>query len=103
MNAVQSVSNEDLRSERLQELTSKVVDGLSGDALKVAMDMGKGLYTEDGLANLLDKVEKYVSACKEDEARELFHMGSQTEGKFSRQETESMNRTLLVGDVGLHV
>ena len=74
--AVPTIKDEGIRAEKLAELTSKVTDGLSGDALKVAMDLGEALSKPDGLDKLVEQIESYVLAFKEDEARELFHAGS---------------------------
>ena len=88
--AVLAIKDEGQRSERLAELTSKVTDGLSGDALKVAMDLGEDLSKPGGLDQLVEQIEKYVLAFKEDEARELFHAGSKVDGPLARQKGESM-------------
>ena len=88
--AVLAIKDEGQRAERLAELTSKVTDGLSGDALKVAMDLGEDLSKPDGLDKLVEQIESYVLAFKEDEARELFHVGSKVDGQLARQKGEPM-------------
>jgi len=80
------------RSMKLAELASKVTDVLTDDALKVAMDIGEqDLATEEGVTALIDAMEEHVMQYKDDEARELFHAGTQVDGPLSRQHGESMS------------
>ena len=89
--ALLAIKDPDVRKEKMAELTSKVTDGLAGEALKVAMDLGENeLAKDEGLAKLIEAVEKHVLTFKEDEARELFHEGSKTDGPLSRQKGETM-------------
>ena len=84
--ALLAIKDSDVRKEKMAELMSEVTYGLAGEALKVATDLGEEeLAKDDGLAKLIEAVEKHVLTFKEDEARELFHEGSKTEGPLSRQ------------------
>ena len=95
-NAILATKDEIQRKERMAELISRVADGLSGDALKVAMDLGDELEKDDGLQTLIDRIDSYVTTFKEDEARELFHIGSRTDGPLARQQGEPMASDLAI-------
>ena len=57
--ALMAIKDVDVRRERMAELTSKVTDGLAGEALKIAMDLGGyELSREDGITKLIEAVEK---------------------------------------------
>ena len=71
----------------LWKLGSWLVEGLAGEALKVAMGMGhKKLNEETAVPVLVDKVKKHthIFPLASAEARELYKMG-QRPGVFSRQ------------------
>ena len=68
-NAILATKDEIQRKERMADLISRVTDGLSGDALKVAMDLGDELEKDEGLQTLIDRIDTYVTAFKEDEAK----------------------------------
>ena len=71
-NAVNKGADEDTKAFKLGELGARVLDGLSADALRIAMDMGSEVLTKpDGVPVLVDKVEKSIMGQREDEAREL--------------------------------
>ena len=80
-NAINARKDTSLRKEKLVELTTKVVDGLTDDALKIAMDNQHFLSDMNGIDKLIAKIEEHVIAYKEDEARELFHAGTKSENE----------------------
>ena len=45
--AINSIKDDGMREEKLAELTSKIVDGLSDDALRVSMDLGRNGPKQD--------------------------------------------------------
>ena len=56
--ALTAIKDDDTRRERMAELTSKVTDGLAGEALKVAMDLGEAMLgKENGLDQLIEAME----------------------------------------------
>ena len=89
--AINSIKDDGMREEKLAELTSKIVDGLSDDALRVSMDLGETVLSKTtGIDGLIKALENMVGNFKEDEARELFHAGTKSEGQMTRQTGESM-------------
>ena len=89
--ALNTINNDELREEKLAELMSKIIDGLTDDALRVSMDLGESaLSATDGIDTLVKAMEAMVGEFKEDEARELFHLGTKSEGAMTRQTGESM-------------
>ena len=89
--AINAIASDEIREEKLAELTSKIVDGLTDDALRVSMDLGeKVLSKTTGIDELIRALEEMVGAFKEDEARELFHVGTKSDGPLTRQHGESM-------------
>ena len=91
--ALLAIKDPDVRKEKMAELTSEVTYGLADEALKEGLWQLLGeeeLAKDDGLAKLIEAVEKHVLTFKEDEARELFHEGRKTEGLLSRQKGETM-------------
>ena len=90
-NAVSQEADEKQKSFKLGELGAKILDGLSADALRIAMDMGSEALTKpDGVPVLVDKVEKSIMGQREDEARELHRIGARLGGPISRQAGERM-------------
>ena len=74
----------------LWKLGSRLVEGLTGEALKVAMVMGhKELSRDTAVPTLVDRVKKHIFPLASAEARELYKMG-QRAGTLSRQPGESM-------------
>ena len=89
--AINSIKDDALREEKLAELMSKIVDGLSDDALRVSMDLGEPVLSKtNGIDMLIKALEEMTSVFKEDEARELFHIGTKSDGPMTRQSRESM-------------
>ena len=90
-NAVSKEADEKQKSFKLGELGARILDGLSADALRIAMDMGSDALTKpDGVPVLVDKVEKSIMGQREDEARELHRIGARLGGPISRQPGERM-------------
>lgn len=72
------------------KLGSRLVEGLTGEALKVAMTMGHSELVKDtAVLTLVDKMKKHIFPLASAEARELYKMG-QRPGILSRQTGESM-------------
>ena len=72
-------------------LISQVVEGLTDDALKIAMDMSEAeLDRPDAIDGLIAKMEDHVAQFKKVEARELYKLGSKTSGPLCRQHGEPM-------------
>ena len=85
------IKDDGMREEKLAELTSKIVDGLSDDALRVSMALGEQVLSKTiGIDDLIKALEDVVGASEEDEARELFHVGTKAAGPLTRQTGESM-------------
>ena len=79
------------REYKRSELVLRVIDSLTDDALRLAMEMGmEELAAESGLENLVQRVEEHVSQHKIDEARDLFHLGTKPDGPLARQQGESI-------------
>ena len=89
--AINAIASDEIREEKLAELTSKIVDGLTDDALRVSMDLGESVLSKTtGIIELITALEEWVGSFKEDEARELFHMGTKSDGPMTRQNGEPM-------------
>ena len=89
--AVKRVQKEEDRTVKMAELCSRILDGLSGEPLRIAMDLGVDQIGDaTGLKTLVDAVSDYVIQFKEDEARELFRAGTKVDGPLSRQSGETM-------------
>ena len=90
-NAAKHESDEKIQNLKLGELGAKVLEGLSSDALRIAMDLGPEKMTKpDGVPVLVDKVENSIMGQREDEARELHRIGAKMGGPISRQASERM-------------
>ena len=73
MRCVESITDDGRREEAKAKLLSEVIDGLRGDALNAAMDLGSVLYNfPDGCLRLVTKIERTVIQFKEEEAKALF-------------------------------
>ena len=79
----------------MAKLMGDVIDGLRGDALNAAMDLGPVLHRQDGLTSLATKVERIVIQFKQEEAKALFREGTITHGLISRQPSESMQQYVV--------
>jgi len=77
---------------RLQSL-STIIDGLRGEAARIAMDIGhEALLRGDGsgVKKLVEDMKKYVFPQARAEAKELYQLGHKKNGSMSRQASESM-------------
>ena len=75
--AIDRIAGETIRAERLSDFVARVTEGLTDNALKVAMDLGEAALIEPGgLRRLVDAIEADVVFFKEDEARDLFQAGT---------------------------
>ena len=89
--ALQQIEDDVIRESQFVELASKVVDALCDEALKIAIDIGvDDIAAIGGINTLVTAIEDHVSQFKDDEAQELFAIGSKTDGELSRQRGESM-------------
>jgi hypothetical protein len=103
MAAIMAEKDEDIRNQKCIELTGKIVDALTEEALKVAMDIGtENILKVGGLQKLITELEAHVMATKEDEARELYHFGAKLNGPLSRQLTDRWPDTLRDANDGCH-
>ena len=78
--------------KKLIDFSSKVVEALEDDALRIAMEVGHDVLTSrDGVATLVQRIEDSIPyGDKEDDARDLYHLGAKGRGQLSRQKGESM-------------
>ena len=59
--ALNTINNDELREEKLAELMSKIIDGLTDDALRVSMDLGEAaLSATNGIDTLVKAMEALV-------------------------------------------
>ena len=80
------------KEEDVPSLPARILEGLRGEALRVAMDIGvAGLTKEGALQTLVDDLEKLVFPLRSAEAAELYHEGAKPFGKLSRQRGEAMS------------
>ena len=79
------------RDKLRAEMASNIIDSLTDDALKLAMDIGVDEICErGGVEKLIAAIETHVTQSKDDEARELFHAGTRPDGPLCRQHGEAM-------------
>ena len=68
--SVNAISDEEIKSQKLTQLISQVIDALSDDALKIAMDMTEEeLVAPAAVSTLMDRIEASTARYKKDEAR----------------------------------
>ena len=73
------------------KIINQITDGLRGDALQTAQDMGvPALIKEDGIKELVKSMMAMVFPQKNLEAKELYDLGHQKAGLLCRQRGESM-------------
>ena len=83
-------------AKKLGPLGLRLIEGLRGQALQVAKGLDvKKLATDDGPTLLVDTLYKAFKPRRDQEARELYNAGAQTNGVLSRQPTESMTSFCL--------
>ena len=78
--------------KRLQSL-STIVDGLRGEAARIAMDIGHPALLRDdgsGITKLVEEIKKFVFPQAKTEAKELYQLGHKKSSTMSRQTTEPM-------------
>ena len=87
---------DDHGAQALKSLASRIIEGLKGDALKVAMDMNQAeLIDAAGVDKLIATMVREITPRKKTDARELYQEGSKLHGPLSRQRGESMSSYLL--------
>ena len=70
--ALSTVKDQGERNMKMTDLAGKATDGLTDDALKVAMDIGEEvLIAPGGLDVLIKSLEDHVVSFRDDEARDL--------------------------------
>ena len=73
------------------KIINQVIDGLRGDALQTAQDLGiDELIKNDGLDKLIKEIKEMVFPQKNLEAKELYDAGHLKTGILCRQRGESM-------------
>ena len=79
------------RDQKLVAFRSSIVEGLSDEALLIAIDLGVGtLNTPTGVKQLVDKMRETIREAMDDEISELYRLGAQTSGPLRRQRGEPM-------------
>ncbi|CAE7949958.1 unnamed protein product, partial [Symbiodinium sp. KB8] len=82
--------------EKLGPLGLRLVEGLSGTALRLVQNMGIAeLSGDDGVDKLLDLFEKTLKPKRMQQARELYAAGASTHGILSRQPGEPVSTFVL--------
>jgi hypothetical protein len=80
------------KARKKSELASQLLDGLTGQALQCAMDIGhRDLIGRGGIDKLISDIKDMVRDAREDELTELVAFGSQKHGPLTRQRGEPMN------------
>ena len=76
---------------KLATLITQVIEGLTDDALKIAMDMTEvEIASDTAVETLIGRIEVHVSEFKKHEAKELYKAGIKTSGLMCRQPSEPM-------------
>ena len=89
--ALESYNDEDEKKKKKKRsfVADRVMDGLHGEALKIAMELGlETLNKEDGCAKLIAAIDASIRATREDEAIDLYNAGIALDGPLTRQPTE---------------
>ena len=71
--------------KRLQSL-STIIDGLRGEAARIAMDIGHATLLRDdgtGVTRLVDDIKKFVFPQAKAEAKELYQLGHKKNGTMA--------------------
>ena len=91
LRAVTSITDDEQETQKMASLVTSLIDALSDDALKLAMDMTEEeLVSAEAVQTLMDRIEANSARYKKDEARELHRAGSCTVGPLCRQTGESI-------------
>ena len=69
---VEQINDPGRKAELMAKLMGDIIDGLRGDALNAAMDLGPVFHGPKGLSSLVTKVERMVIQFKQEEAKALF-------------------------------
>ena len=70
----------------------EVMQGLGGEALQLAHDIGvKDLCKKDGIVELMKNMQKLMFPTLRQEASQLYSIGHEKGGIFSRQQSEPMS------------
>ncbi|CAE7536321.1 RE2 [Symbiodinium microadriaticum] len=96
MLAEKEKSISETEAKKLGSLPLRLVEGLSGQALKIAqqLDVSK-LAAEGGVDYLIEKISTELRPRRMQQARELYEAGAQQGGILSRQASESMAQYIL--------
>ena len=87
---------EEHRNQDRKELAAKILEGLSGDALDVAMDMGlTDVIEADGIPNLVTNIKKSIAGKAFLEAKELYREGVNKYDVLTRQKAEPMSSYVI--------
>ena len=78
--------------KRLQSL-SIVIDGLRGEAARIAMDIGHAVLLNEngtGIQKLVEDIRKFVFPQAKAKAKELYQLGHKKNGTMARQTGKPM-------------
>ena len=79
------------KEEDKPEVMNRILRGLSGDASRIARDIGRTtLMSKDGMKALADALKEEAFPKAESDAKELYREGQKTRGILSRQHGEPM-------------
>ena len=96
MLAEKEKSISEAEAKKLGSLPLRLVEGLSGQALKIAQQLDvKKLAAEGGTDYLIEKISTELRPRRMQQARELYEAGAQQGGILSRQASESMAQYIL--------
>ena len=86
-----SAKEKDDRDQSRKELASKVLEGLSGDALNTIMDLGREtVVSPDGVTKMVEAIKESITGKKVIEVKDLYREGTRQGGLLSRQRGEPM-------------
>ena len=80
------------KDEDKPEAMNKILRGLTGDASRIARDIGRQkLMSKEGMKLLVDELKAGAFPKARDDAKELYREGQKTHGILARQYSEPMN------------
>ena len=83
------------------EVMNRVLRGLSGDASRIARDLGREtLMSKNGMKALTDALKADAFPKAEEDAKELYREGQKTHGVLARQYGEPMTSICQSAHVG---
>ena len=86
-----AMSDDEQKKIKMAKLLTSIIDALSDDALKIAMDMTESELDDDSaIQTLMDRVEANCAKYKPDQHRELLRAGHKTTGVLCRQPGETI-------------